>query len=268
MKGAGRPGQDGKKKGGAKAHMMIDSKHDIPAFIYISEARQSDVTFLRQVHVPDKATVVMDKAYINYHVFKSWATRGIKWVTRLRKDAYLEKKSTLTVLDQGRAKGVMGDTLVRLGRPSNLRQNPQVDARLVEYYDKEKNRNFTFVTNDVYSRPEEIADLYKQRWQIEMLFKRIKQRYPLRYFLGDNANAIHIQIWSALICDLLVKIIQRDVNKNVVKPWAYASISSMIKHHLMSYLNLREFLKNPDKLSPLTIEPPPPQLLLFRQGLT
>jgi hypothetical protein len=268
MKGAGRPGQDGKKKGGAKAHVMIDSKHDIPAFIYISEARQSDVAFLRKVHVPDKATVVMDKAYINYHIFKSWSTRGIKWVTRLRKDAYLEKKSTLTVFNEARAKGVISDTLVTLGRPSNLRQNPQVDARVVEYFDKEKNRNFTFVTNDVYSHPEEIADLYKRRWQVEMLFKRIKQRYPLRYFLGDNANAIHIQIWSALICDLLVKIVQRDVNKKVVKPWAYASISSMIKHHLMSYLNLREFLQNPDKLTPLTVESPPPQLLLFRRGLT
>lgn len=268
MKGAGRPGNDGKKKGGAKAHMMVDSKHDIPAFVTITEAREPDVNFLKKVHVPDGATVVIDKGYINYHVFKSWNVRGVKWVTRLRNDAYVEEESSLPVSNEDRERGVVSDKLATLGRPSNKRQNPQVEARIVEYHDKQKNRRFTFITNDLISSPYEIASLYKRRWQIEILFKRIKQRYPLRYFLGDNENAIQIQIWAALICDLLVRIVQRDINKKVSKPWAYASISSMIKHHLMSYLDLREFLKNPDKLSSSVHEWPPTQLRFFQGGLT
>ena len=86
-------------------------------------------------------------------------------------------------------------------------------------------------------------NLYKKRWQIELLFKRIKQNYPLRYFLGDNENAIRIQIWCALITDLLVKIV-KDRTK---RKWSYANIASMIRLHLMSYVNLFKFLNNPEK---------------------
>lgn len=268
MKGAGSPGKDGKKKGGAKAHMMVDSKHDIPAFVVISEAREADVTFLSKVQVPHGATVVMDKAYVNYRIFNQWASQNIRWVTRLRETSYVQEESRLEISEEDKALGITSDILVTLGRPSNIRQNPQVKARIVEYHDKEKDRDFTFVTNDLTSHPYEIANLYKRRWQIELLFKRIKQRYPLRYFLGDNANAIQIQIWSALICDLLVRIVQRGVNNKIKRPWAYASISSMIKHHLMSYLNLYAFLQNPDNLSSPTVrEWPPTQLRIFRGGL-
>lgn len=248
MHGAGTTGRDGKKKGGAKAHMMIDAKHDIPAFIWISEAKVNDLAFLKKLYVPEHSTVVMDKGYVNYHAFKKWNEQGVRWVTRLKRDAYVTDKKELNVSAQNFKSGVLRDRIVTLGRRSNLWQTPQIDARIVEYYDKEKRRNFSFVTNDLERSPMEIADLYKRRWQIEILFKRIKQRYPLRYFLGDNANAIQIQIWTALICDLLVRIVQRNVNKRIKKPWAYASISSMIKHHLMSYIDLLEFLKNPDKI--------------------
>lgn len=266
MRGAGTPRKDGKKKGGAKAHMMLDSKHDIPAFIWISEAKEHDLTFLKKLHIPDLATVVMDKAYVNYHAFKKWNQRGIRWVTRLKNDAHLTDKTILKVSVEDYKLGILRDKIVTLGRRSNLWQTPQIEARIVEYYDKEKKRNFSFVTNDLERSPLEIATLYKKRWQIEILFKRIKQRYPLRYFLGDNANAIQIQIWTALLCDLLVRIIQRAVNKKIKKPWAYASISSMIKHHLMSYLNLLEFLKNPDKIQLTLTEQTVSQLDIFDKG--
>ncbi|MBK6732019.1 MAG: transposase [Bacteroidetes bacterium] len=132
-------------------------------------------------------------------------------------------------------------------KESNRSKIPLIEARIVEYYDQEMNRSFEFISNDFTSPPEEIADLYKGRWQIEMLFKRIKQRYPLTYFLGDNPNAIMIQIWAALICDLLIRIIQIAVNKKKLNPQAYSSISGMIRQHLMSYFNVKEFLIHPEK---------------------
>lgn len=248
MKGAGTPGRDGKKKGGAKAHMMIDAKHDIPAFVTITEAKEHDLIFLQKLQIPDFSTVVMDKAYVNHHAFKRWGSKGIKWVTRLKNGAYLSEKEDLTISPESINGGIQRDRIVLLGRPSNHKKSPQVEARVVEYFDAEKGRPFSFITNDFTRQPLEIADLYKRRWQIEILFKRIKQRYPLKYFLGENENAIQIQIWSALICDLLVRIIQRQVNKKIKRPWAYSSISCMIKHHLMSYLDLIGFLRNPDKL--------------------
>lgn len=89
-----------------------------------------------------------------------------------------------------------------------------------------------------------IAALYKKRWQIEMLFKRIKQNYPLRYFLGDNENAIRIQIWCSLICDLLIKRIQESVTQ---RKWAYSNLASIIRLHLGTYIHLTAFLNYPEK---------------------
>lgn len=103
--------------------------------------------------------------------------------------------------------------------------------------------------------PEQIAAIYKNRWQIELLFKRIKQRYPLRYFLGDNANAIQIQVWCMLICDLLVQTVLLQVNKAKKRIWSYANLAAMVKHHLMTYIALIPFLLDPEK-SLLGYKPP------------
>ena len=100
--------------------------------------------------------------------------------------------------------------------------------------------------------------IYKRRWQIELLFKRIKQNYPLRHFLGDNENAIKIQAWCALIADLIIKIVQSKIKRN----WSFSGITSMIRIHLMSYIKLFRFLDNPDKyvINNITTQPRPPTL--------
>jgi hypothetical protein len=265
MQAAGDKKANGKNKGGAKAHMMVDAAHDIPAFITITESRENDLVFLKEVHVPDGAMVVMDKAYINYKQFNEWAKRGVKWVTRLRNGALVKPQQELPVIESSRQMGVISDELVLLGRPGDQR-TPTVNARLIQYLDQEKGRQFSFITNDLSSEPEVIAGIYKRRWQIELLFKRIKQRYPLKYFLGDNPNAIKIQIWAALLCDLLVRIIQKQINKIKKRPWAYTSISAMIKHHLMNYINLKEFLLNPEKAFKNYIHPTPQLSLFFKPG--
>ena len=90
----------------------------------------------------------------------------------------------------------------------------RLKARLITFSDCEKERTFQFLTNNFCLPPEHIAGLYKKRWQIEILFKRIKQNFLLKYFLGDNENAIKIQIWSAFIADLLIKLVQRQLKEN------------------------------------------------------
>ena len=247
MQGAGTAKTNGKKKGGAKAHIMLDAFHDAPAFISITEAKEHDLVFLQQLHVPDHATVVLDKAYVHYDQFNRWDKRGVKWVTRLIRDAFITQLMDLPPDEHSTLKGVLRDRLVILGRPSNRNKTPLIKARIIDYFDSEKQRTFSFITNDLFSEAFDIAELYKRRWQIELLFKRIKQRYPLKYFLGDNPNAIQIQIWAALICDLLVKIIQNNVNRIRKRSWAYAAIFGMIRHHLMTYIDLKSFLINPEK---------------------
>ncbi|QEC80617.1 transposase [Mucilaginibacter ginsenosidivorax] len=130
-------------------------------------------------------------------------------------------------------------------------------ARRVVFKDPATQKELAFITNEPTLAPEQIAALYKKRWQIELLFKRIKQRYPLRYFLGDNVNAIQIQVWSMLICDLLVQIVLSQVNKAGKRKWSYANLAAMVKHHLMTYINLMAFLFDPEKAL-LNYKPPEP----------
>jgi hypothetical protein len=88
-----------------------------------------------------------------------------------------------------------------------------------------------------------ITELYRKRWQIELLFKRMKQNYPIKYFLGDSENAIKLQIWCALIADLILKIIK----KGIAAKWSFANLAAMMRLHLMTYIDIRGFLKSPEK---------------------
>jgi len=246
IRGAGSYRRNGRKKGGVKAHVLLHAGHEVGSFVRITEGRQHDLVFLRTLHVPGGSILVFDKAYTNYKKFAEWNKQNITWVTRQKNDAVSQKLERLQIDEQSKQNGVIKDELIRIGRPSNHSQTPLIEVRRVRYKDNQTKKKFQFITNDTVSRPEQIAVIYKRRWQIELVFKRIKQRYPLRYFLGDNENAIHIQIWMALLCDLLIQIIKDQLKNQKIK-WSYANLASMIKLHLMTYIQLLAFLKNPEK---------------------
>jgi transposase len=258
MKGAGTHKQDGRKKGGAKAHVLMDAEHNLPCFVRITEGRKSDVMFLKEIRVPAGSIVVFDKAYINHALFIRWQQQNTIWVTRQRIDSSFTIDHENTLSQEARASGILANQNITMGRSSNHRVTPLVKARRIIYKDPVSLKELIFITNDMQLQPQQIADIYKRRWQIELLFKRIKQRYPLRYFLGDNVNAIHTQIWCMLICDLLVQIVMKRVNERRKASWSYANLSSMIKHHLMTYIHLISFLLNPEKAL-LDYQQPMPQ---------
>jgi len=116
-------------------------------------------------------------------------------------------------------------------------------ARRITYQDPISGKKLVFFTNNNRMKAATIANIYKKRWQIECLFKRLKQNYPLKYFLGDNENAIKIQIWCSLITDLLIKIVKDKVKRK----WSFSNIAGMIRLHLMTYINLVKFLQQPEK---------------------
>lgn len=262
IKGAGSYQLNGRKKGGVKAHILLHAGHEVASFVRITEGKQHDLMFLRKLSVPSGSIVVFDKAYTNYRKFNQWNKQQVTWVTRQKNDAVSQKLERLQIDEQSKQNGVIKDELIRIGRPSNRSKTPLIDVRRVTYKDDQTKKKFLFITNDRTSRPEQIAAIYKRRWQIELVFKRIKQRYPLRYFLGDNENAIHIQIWMALLCDLLIQIVKDQLEKQKVK-WSYSNLASMIKHHLMTYIQLLPFLKNPEKTLLNYCRPPTKYLTLF-----
>ena len=134
-------------------------------------------------------------------------------------------------------------------------------ARIVTYVDIKKGKQpqlTSLLTNDFDMRPETIVEIYRRRWQIEMLFKQIKQNFPLRYFYGESANAIKIQIWVTLIANLLLSILQCGLERH----WSFSGLATMVRIVLMYYLNMQTFFNKPDedlRLMLLESSEPPPE---------
>lgn len=242
LKCAGNTPANGRRKGGMKVHSLIKADQDVPCLIKMSAAATHDVTFIKGLKLPQGSIIVFDKGYLNYEQYDLWTTEKVTWVTRLRKGAKFEVIDQFPLSAEQRKCGIIADEEVILGHTSH-KDVTRTKARLVTYYDYSKDKVFYFITNNLLLNPETITLIYKKRWQIELLFKRVKQAYPLQYFLGDNENAIKIQVWCALIADLLIKYLQSQLKRR----WSYANLSSMIRLHLMTYIHLFRFLENPDR---------------------
>lgn len=240
------PGKmNGKRKGGIKVHTLINAADDVPVKISFTAASANDMTFLQEISLEQGSFIVFDKGYVDYSQYQRLNNEGVFFVTRQKKDASYVVTGSNPISQQSSEAGVQDDTMIILGTRTH-RNKVKLKTRMVTFFDKEKERTFQFLTNNFSLSPEVIADLYKKRWLIEILFKRVKQNFPLKYFLGDNENAIKIQIWCAFIADLLIKIIQVQLKRK----WAFSNLSSIIRLHLMSYISLFDFLNNPEKLTP------------------
>ena len=261
LQNAGRRNMDGKKKGGIKVHMAVRAHEDVPYLVDLTKASQADVSFLHKVHLPEHSVLVMDRGYNNFKKFHQWSGEKINWVARTRVNAVIEVKKDRPVSDEQKQAGVLSDQRIVMGFNNKVIQ--QVNCRLVRYYDAQTDKTFEFITNNYHWKPAQVASIYKRRWQIELLFKRLKQNMPLQYFLGDNENAVKVQIYCALIADLLLKITLQGVKRK----WAFSNIACLVRLHLMNYTDLRKFLENPDRCR--IINPPPnlsPQLNLNLYG--
>lgn len=240
IQGVGKKPVNGRRKGGIKAHVLTKADEDVPRFVWLTPARQNDNILTHMLDLPEHAIVTFDRGYQGYKPLIKWGKKGITWVTRLHQRLTYQILSDQEISDQQRQMGIRADTLILLGYS---KRKLRIDARKITYKDPESGKELIFITNNMGMKPTTIAYIYKQRWQIECLFKRLKQNYPLKYFLGDNANAIKIQIWCALISDLLIKIVKDRVKKK----WSFSNIASIIRLHLMTYIHLTRFLQNPEK---------------------
>lgn len=246
MHGVGSYAKNGRRKGGAKAHVLMRAQDDVPCFVHITEGKVSDSKILRLVALPTGSIIVLDKGFNNYRHFQHWSEQQVTFITRLKENATVRVELERALSDSQAKLGVLADQEVELANLSN-KGTTRLKARVVTFRDDEKNRVFSFLTNDFIHAPATIAALYKRRWQIELLFKRLKQGYPLREFLGESPNAIKIQIWCALIADLLVKVVKDRVQRSSQRRWAFSNITAIIRQHLGTYVDLVRFLREPHK---------------------
>ena len=241
LKGVGRNPQTGKKKGGIKAHTIIKADENVPCLIRYSEAARHDHMFLQDaLNLPSGSIITFDKGYVDYAQYEAFTEKSIWYVTRLKDNALYKARKEFDIPDEADS-GVLKDEEIVLLYGTNKSQEHK--ARRIAYWDKENERLFEFLTNNMELSAEKIAYIYKKRWQIELLFKQLKQNFPLKYFLGDNENAIEIQIWAAMLANLLITLVKSKLKRN----WAFSNMVSIIRQQLMNYINIYAFLENPEK---------------------
>lgn len=240
LEGVGRnPKDKGKKKGGVKAHMLIDAKEGIAKFVRITAAKIHDSTFLKDIILPKGSYIVFDKAYNKYKLFAEWTLRGLFFVTRMKDNAIYTVLETKIDKTEAGAIGVIKEEIIELSYKEG-KEAKTIKLRRITYKDETIKKALVFLTNIFDLGNDEIALIYKNRWQIELLFKKIKQNFQLKYFVGDTENAIKIQIWCTLIAHLLLSIIKKTSKTNK----AFSTVVTVIRLHLMSYVDLVSFLKN------------------------
>lgn len=242
LKGSGLRRSDGKNKGGIKVHTLLNSGQDVPVMIRYSAAADTDVRFLKEIKLCAGSVIVFDRGYCDYRTYNRFTADKVTFVTRKINRSVYQIDEPKPVCDEQIKQGVLSDANITLGY-TYLKKAVQVRARLVRFKDPVTQKEFEFITNNRRLKAITVANYYRQRWQIETFFKRIKQNYELQYFLGDNANAIKIQIWCALIADLILKVIRKGSKSNM----AFSNLTGLVRLHLMTYLDLNAFLKWSEK---------------------
>jgi hypothetical protein len=242
LSSVGRKSANGKHKGGIKVHTQINLQEKVPKLIWLSAATTHDKQFLKQVQLDKGRIAVFDKGYNDYAVFDTFTREGIFFVTRLKTNAAYEsvvENDIPSYIDDG----VIKDEIISVEVKDNGKYLKNLELRKVSYWDDDNKRCFEFITNIRGMNAGHIALIYKKRWQIELLFKQLKQNFPLKYFLGDNENSIKIQIWCTLIVNLLLTVIARKVKRK----WSFSNLASFCRLHLFNYIHLIKFLENPQR---------------------
>lgn len=270
LKGVGRnPKNDGKKKGGLKVHMLIDAVQSVGRFIKITEARVHDKNFLKDLKLSSNSMVVFDRAYNYYLQFALWTEQQVYFVTRMKKNADYRVLDILRIHESepGKAMVLKEEVIEFEYNPEDTNgkkiknQVRTLVLRKISYQD-EQNRFYEFISNTIDVTAEEIAFLYKKRWSIELLFKKMKQNFQLHYFYGESINAILTQVWCTLIAQLLLTVIQ----KIAMTKKAFSVIATLIRIHLISLLDIFELLRS-TKRNYLVKDRPPNQALQLKLAL-
>jgi hypothetical protein len=247
-----------KRKGALKIHTLLDHKGCLPTFLTLTDGKCHDVRVVKDESyafpklLPD-SIITIDRGYYDFKWFYSLELNRVSFVTRAKKNIQFE---VVGQQDVPKNKGVISDQIIRLTGEDSLKDYPAT-LRLISFYDREHDRELTFLTNNFKLAASTIAELYKHRWQIEIFFKWIKQNLKIKTFLGTSENAVMTQIWTAMIYYLLLAFIKFQTR------YAYSlhELTRVIGEILMEHSDIIEVLRMKfDKLK--LLKPEQPQLAL------
>lgn len=239
-------------KGGVKAHVLLDHADYMPSFVHISEAKLHDARVLAMLSLSPGSIVAVDRAYNDYEQFAQWTEQGVYFVTRMKDNAVYEVVEELQV-PQNRK--ILSDEIIRLTGVNAESKCPYLLRRIV-VWDDENQREIVLLTNHLEFGATTIAEIYRERWQIELFFKALKQNLKVKSFVGVSENALRIQIWTALIAMLILKWLHH-LSKAA---WSLSVLASMLRLNLFTYRDLTDWLNDPMNTPPVV--PLPEQLEL------
>jgi len=234
-------------KGAVKLHLLLDHDGYFPTYACISEGRKHDVTIARKLSFPKGSIVVMDRGYTDYSLFASWTENGIYFVTRMKDNAdftVVEEKDTPPVIT------VLSDQFIEFNGYYARKKCPHV-LRRVTVWDMENEQEIVLLTNHLKFAATTISKIYRDRWQIELFFKALKQNLKIKTFVGTSKNALYIQLWTALIAMLLIKYLQFKATLN----WSLSNLVAFLHWNLFTYRDLWEWINNPFNVPPLQPQP-------------
>lgn len=244
-------------KGAVKLHLLLDHDGYFPSYAYISNGKKHDVTIARKIPLPPGSIVTMDRGYNEYKLFGSWTEQGIFFVTRLKENA------DYSVLEENfipAIGNVLRDQLIRFNGFYAQKDCPHILRRVV-VWDAENEREIALLTNHLKFGANTISAIYKDRWQIELFFKALKQNLKIKTFVGTSENALYTQIWTALIAMLLIKYLQFKAKFG----WSLSNLVAFLRWNLFTYRDIWEWIDRPFDVQPLL--PRPVQHVFSMPGL-
>jgi hypothetical protein len=241
-------------KGAVKLHLMLNHQGYLPQWALITDGKVHDVTVAKTLDFEPGTIVVIDRGYVDYDLFDYWTGEGVWFVTRAKDNMAYRVVKQRQVPGRG---NVLRDEEIEFTGYEARRIYPNRLRRIV-VWDEENQREIVLLTNHMDFAASTIARIYKDRWQIELFFKAIKQNLKIKTFVGTSENAVKTQIWTALLCMLILKILQMRSTFG----WSLSNLAAMLRFNLLTYRDLWVWLDQPYQTP--AVGPPDGQLLLFR----
>lgn len=229
------------EKGAIKLHTLLDYDGCMPSYLFMTEGKQSDIKHAQYMLLPKKSVVVADRGYQDFSMLFNWEKNNIYFVIRLKKSINHMMIKELPVNKNDDDK-ILKDEMIMLTEAGTNNDYPKA-IRRVAVYDKTNDKLIELITNNLTWTASTVAELYKQRWMIEIFFKELKQHLKIKSFIGTNENAMWIQIWTALISLLLLRYLKEIAKYN----WSLSNLIAFLRMNLFVKILLTEWLDSPFK---------------------
>lgn len=224
-------------KGAVKLHLLLDHDGYLPVFATVTEGDVHEINVAWDLNFPKGSILAVDMGYTDYALFARWTYEGVFFVTRQKGNA------AYRVVEEHRVpqnRNILKDQIIEFTGYYAKKDCPH-RLRRIEVWDEEFNRTFVLLTNHLKFGATTVAAIYKDRWQIEIFFKAIKQNLKIKTFVGTSKNALLIQIWTALTVILLLKYLKFRSSMN----WSLSNLVAMLRYNLFTYRDLWLWLDNP-----------------------